>query len=50
MQKIKKPCTCKRINQELFDSDKSLFSESVNVSKNEIKQFLNLVSIPQLTL
>ena len=40
---------CKRINQELFDFYKGLFSENLNVSKNKIMQFLNLVSIPQLT-
>ena len=39
----------KKINQELFDFYKGLFSENLNVSKNEIMQFLNLVSIPQLT-
>ena len=50
LQKIKKNLTChKKINQELFDFYKSLFSENLNVSKNEIMQFLNLVSIPQLT-
>ena len=50
LQKIKKSLTChKRINQELFDFYKGLFSENLNVSKNEIMQFLNLVSIPQLT-
>ena len=48
--KDKKNLTChKRINQELFDFYKGLFSENLNVSKNEIMQFLNLVSIPQLT-
>ena len=48
--KDKKKLTChKRINQELFDFYKGLFSENLNVSKNEIMQFLNLVSIPQLT-
>ena len=50
LQKIKKNLTCdKKINQELFDFYKGLFSENLNVSKNEIMQFLNLVSIPQLT-
>ena len=39
----------KKINQELFDFYKGLFSENLNVSKNEIMPFLNLVSIPQLT-
>ena len=38
----------KRINQELFDFYKNLFSESLNVSKNEIMQFLSLVFIPKL--
>ena len=38
----------KRIIQELFDFYKNLFPEIFNVSKNEIMQFLNLVSIPQL--
>ena len=48
--KDKKNLTChKKINQELFDFYKGLFSENLNVSKNEIMQFLNLVSIPQLT-
>ena len=48
--KDKKKLTChKRINQELFDFYKGLFSENLNVSKNKIMQFLNLVSIPQLT-
>ena len=48
--KDKKSLTChKRINQELFDFNKNLFSENLNVSKNKIIQFLNLVSIPQLT-
>ena len=48
--KDKKNLAChKRINQELFDFYKGLFSENLNVSKNEIMQFLNLVSIPQLT-
>ena len=48
--KDKKNLTChKKINQELFDFYEGLFSENLNVSKNEIKQFLNLVSIPQLT-
>ena len=48
--KDKKNLTChKKINQELFDFYKGLFSENLKVSKNEIKQFLNLVSIPQLT-
>ena len=50
LQKIKKPYICrKKINQELFDFYKGLFSENLNLSKNEIMQFLNLVSIPQLT-
>ena len=51
LQKIKKNLTChkKKINQELFDFYKGLFSENLYVSKNEIKEFLNLVSIPQLT-
>ena len=50
LQKIKKLyICCKRINQELFDFYKGLFSENLNVSKNKIMQFLNLVSIPQLT-
>ena len=50
LQKIKKSFTChERINQELFDFNKNLFSENLNVSKNKIIQFLNLVSIPQLT-
>ena len=50
LQTIKKNLTChKRINQELFDFYKGLFSENLNVSKNEIMQFLNLVFIPQLT-
>ena len=35
------------MNQELFDFYKGLFSENLNVSKNEIMQFLNLVSVPQ---
>ena len=49
-KKEKKKLTChKRINQELFDFYKGLFSENLNVSKNEIMQFLNLVSVPQLT-
>ena len=48
--KDKKNLTChKKINQELFDFYKALFSENLNVSKNEIMEFLNLVSIPQLT-
>ena len=48
--KDRKNLTChKRMNQELFDFYKGLFSENLNVSKNEIMQFLNLVSIPQLT-
>ena len=48
--KDKKNLTChKKINQELFDFYKGLFSENLNVSKNEIMQFLNLVSVPQLT-
>ena len=48
--KDKKSLTChERINQELFDFNKNLFSENLNVSKNKIIQFLNLVSIPQLT-
>ena len=34
---------------KLIDFYKGLFSENLNVSKNEIMQFLNLVSIPQLT-
>ena len=38
--KDKKTLTChKTINQELFDFYKSLFSENLNVSKNEIMQF-----------
>ena len=50
LQKIKKNLTClERISQELFYFYKGLFSENLNVSKNEIMQFLNLVSIPQLT-
>ena len=50
LQKIKKTLTChKRINQEFFDFYKGLFSENLNMSKNEIMQFLNLVSIPQVT-
>ena len=45
--KDKKYLTCpKRINQELFDFYKSLFSENLNVSKNEIMQFQSLVLIP----
>ena len=32
-----------------FLTFKNVFSENFNVSKNEIMQFLNLVSIPQLT-
>ena len=47
---LKKPyICCQRINQELFDFYNGLFSENLNVSKNKIMQFLNLVSIPQLT-
>ena len=50
LQKIKKNLTCyKSINQELFDFYKGLFSENLNVPKNKIMEFLNLVSIPQLT-
>ena len=49
LQKIKKPYSPKRINRELFDFCRGLFSENLNVSKNKIMQFLNLVSIPQLT-
>ena len=49
LQKIKKLTCHKRTNQELFDFYKGLFSENLNVSKNEIMQFLNLVSIPRLT-
>ena len=46
----KKTLRChQRINQELFDFYKGLFSENLNVSKNEIMQFLNVVSIPQFT-
>ena len=46
--KDRKNLTChKRMNQELFDFCKGLFSENLNVSKNEIMQFLNLVSVPQ---
>ena len=38
-----KKLTCHiRINQELFDFYKGLFSENLNLSKNEIMQFLNL--------
>ena len=38
--KDKKNLTChKKINQELFDFYKYLFSENLNVSKNEIMQF-----------
>ena len=45
-----KNLTCrKKINQELFDFYKNLFSKNLNASKNEIMQFLNLISIPQLT-
>ena len=48
--KDKKNLTChKKINQELFDFYKGLFSENLNVSKNEIMQFLNLVSTLRLT-
>ena len=48
--KDKKNLTCRKtINQELLDFYQGLFSENLNVSKNEIIQFLNLVSIPQLT-
>ena len=48
--KDKKNLTChKRINQELFEFYNGLFSQNLNVSKNKIMQFLNLVSIPQLT-
>ena len=49
LQKIKKLTCHKRTNQELFDFYKGLFSENLNVSKNEIMQFLNSVSIPRLT-
>ena len=50
LQKIEKSLPChKRINLKLFDFYKSLFPENLNVSKNEIMPFLNLVSIPQLT-
>ena len=48
--KDKKIVTChKRINQELFEFYKGLFSENLMVSMNGIMQFSNLVSIPQLT-
>ena len=48
--KDKKNLAChKRINQELFDFYKGLFSENLKVSENETMQYLNLVSIPQLT-
>ena len=49
LQKIKNNFTChKRINHELFEFYKGFFSENLNVSKNEIIQFLILGSIPQL--
>ena len=38
----------KRTNYKLFDFYKKVFSENLNMSKNEIMQFLNLVLIPQL--
>ena len=44
-----KNLTChKKINQELFDFYKNLFSEYLKESMNEIVHFLNLVSIPWL--
>ena len=50
IKKDRKSLPChKRINLKLFDFYKSLFPENLNVSKNEIMPFLNLVSIPQLT-
>ena len=50
MTKDKKTLTChKRIDQDLFDFYKGSFSENLNVSENEVMQFLNLVSVPQLT-
>ena len=47
-QKMKNLTCHKKINQELFDFYKNLFSEYLKESMNEIVQFLNLVSIPQL--
>ena len=44
--KDEKNLTChNRINQELLN----LFSEKLNVSKNEFMQFLNVTFIPQIT-
>ena len=39
----------KELIKNFFDFYKGLFSQNLNVSKNEIMQFLNLVSILQLT-
>ena len=47
--KYEKSLTChKRINEELFDFYKKLFSENLNVTKNEILQILDLIFILQL--
>ena len=39
----------KELNKNFLTFHKNLFSENLNVPKNEIKQFLSLISISQVT-
>ena len=48
-KKKKNVTSHKEISKELYDFNRNLYTEKFNVYKDKISQFLNIISIPQLT-